>query len=65
VIIEDKGSGISLIPDLRCEPGVPRPTPFKPDTDKINRMSAQSSRIQAGQVHLPGGKHGSRTSAPS
>jgi predicted phage terminase large subunit-like protein len=53
VIIEDKASGSSLIQDLQCEPGVPRPTPFKPETDKINRMSAQSSRIQAGQVHLP------------
>jgi len=53
VIIEDKGSGTSLIQDLQCTSGVPRPTPFKPDTDKITRMSAQSSRIQAGQVHLP------------
>src|SRR5713226_5207167 len=53
VIIEDKGSGTSLIQDLSCEPGIPRPIPFKPDYDKITRMSAQSSRIEAGQVHLP------------
>ncbi len=53
VIIEDKGSGTSLIQDLSCEPGMPRPIPFKPDSDKITRMSAQSSRIEAGQVHLP------------
>jgi predicted phage terminase large subunit-like protein len=25
VIIEDKGSGTSLIQDLSCEPGIPRP----------------------------------------
>jgi predicted phage terminase large subunit-like protein len=53
VIIEDKGSGTSLIQDLSCEPGIPRPIAFKPDGDKITRMSAQSSRIEAGQVHLP------------
>ena len=53
VIIEYKGSGMQLIQDLQCEPGVPRPTAFTPDTDKIIRMSAQSSRIVAGQVHLP------------
>jgi len=53
VIIEDKGSGTSLIQDLSCTSEIPRPIPFKPDYDKITRMSAQSARIENGQVHLP------------
>jgi predicted phage terminase large subunit-like protein len=55
VIIEDKCSGTSLIQDLGYEStlGFPRPTPFSPETDKLTRMSAQSARIEAGQVHLP------------
>jgi predicted phage terminase large subunit-like protein len=52
VLIEDKGSGISLIQDLR-ESGIVSPIPFRPEGDKIVRMSAQSPRIEAGQVHLP------------
>jgi predicted phage terminase large subunit-like protein len=53
IIIEDKGSGTQLIQDLQGEPGIPRPIAFKPDTDKVTRMSAGSARIEAGQVHLP------------
>jgi predicted phage terminase large subunit-like protein len=53
IVIEDKGNGTSLIQDLQYEPGIPRPIAFVPDTDKLTRMSAQSARIEAGQVHLP------------
>jgi predicted phage terminase large subunit-like protein len=53
IIIEDKGSGTSLIQTLSYEAGIPRPTAFKPDVDKTTRMSAQSSRIEARQVRLP------------
>jgi predicted phage terminase large subunit-like protein len=53
IIIEDKGSGTSLIQDLSYESGIPRPIAFKPIGDKIPRMSAQSARIEGRQVHLP------------
>ena len=43
ILIEDKGSGTTLIQDLQYEPGIPRPIPFIPDTDKVTRMSAQSA----------------------
>ena len=51
LIIEKKGSGLSLIQDLRRENvhviGV------DPDGDKIMRMAAQTAPIEAGAVHLP------------
>ena len=55
VIIEDRGSGISLIADLRQggAAGNPMPIAFDPVGDKITRMSAQSGPIEAGQVLLP------------
>ena len=42
VIIEDKGSGTSLIQDLGCDSalGFPRPTPFTLEIDKLTRMNA-------------------------
>jgi predicted phage terminase large subunit-like protein len=52
VVIEDKGSGTSLIQDLKRE-GAVRPIAFMPEGDKLTRMSAQSAKIEAGQVHLP------------
>ncbi len=52
VVIEDKGSGTSLIQDLKRE-GVVWPIAFMPEGDKLTRMSAQSAKIEAGQVHLP------------
>ena len=52
VLVEDKGSGTSLIQDLRRE-GVVRPIAFEPERDKITRMSTQSAKIEAGHVHLP------------
>jgi predicted phage terminase large subunit-like protein len=51
LLIEKKGSGLSLIQDLRRENihaiGV------DPDGDKILRMAAQTAPIEAGAVHLP------------
>ncbi len=57
VIIENKGSGISLIDDLRQggEAGDPMPISFDPESDKITRMSAQSAQIEAGRVFLARG----------
>jgi predicted phage terminase large subunit-like protein len=52
VLIEDKGSGTSLIQDLRRS-GQVHPIACMPETDKVTRMSAQSAKIEAGLVHLP------------
>ncbi len=52
VLIEDKGSGTSLIQELRWE-GSLRPISINPNKDKITRLSTQSAKIEAGQVHLP------------
>ncbi len=51
VLIEDKGSGTSLIQDLKTE-GL-RCITIKPEADKVTRMSTVSARIEAGYVHLP------------
>ena len=51
VLIEDKGSGSSLIQDLRTE-GL-HCIAIEPEGDKVTRMSAVSARIEAGHVHLP------------
>ncbi|MFC0218027.1 phage terminase large subunit [Pseudochelatococcus lubricantis] len=51
ILIEDKGSGTSLIQDLkrdRCHT-----IAIKPESDKVVRMSACSARIEAGAVLLP------------
>ena len=54
IVIEDKGSGISLIQDLRGgNENVPYPISFTPEIDKVTRMSAQSAKIEAGHVFLP------------
>jgi predicted phage terminase large subunit-like protein len=54
IIIEDKGSGISLIQDLRgADEGVPYPIAFTPEADKVTRMSTQSAKIEARHVFLP------------
>jgi predicted phage terminase large subunit-like protein len=54
IVIEDKGSGISLIQDLHGgNENVPYPISFTPETDKVTRMSAQSAKIEAGHVFLP------------
>ena len=52
VLIEDKGSGTSLLQDLRSEWDL---TPFaiQPEADKPTRMMTQTALIEAGQVFLP------------
>ena len=52
VLIEDKSSGTQLIQELR-EQKLVRATAVIPEGDKIMRMHAQSSKIEAGQVHVP------------
>jgi predicted phage terminase large subunit-like protein len=51
ILIEDAGSGTSLIQELYGQhiPAVP----IRPEGDKVMRMSAQSAKIEAGAVHLP------------
>jgi predicted phage terminase large subunit-like protein len=51
LIIENKGSGMSLLQDLRQHDIYP--IGIEPEGDKIMRMSAQSARIEAGSVLLP------------
>ena len=51
LLIEDKGSGMSLIQDLKTE-GI-RAIPVKPTMDKVMRMNAHTARIEAGCVHIP------------
>jgi predicted phage terminase large subunit-like protein len=50
LLIEDKGSGMSLIQDLKGE-GI-RAIPVKPTADKIMRMNAHTARIEAGCARL-------------
>jgi predicted phage terminase large subunit-like protein len=54
VLIEDKGSGTSLVQDIRSEntSGMQNPIGVMPEGDKITRMSAQSAKIEGGQVYL-------------
>lgn len=51
LIIEDAGSGISLIQDLKIERI--RAIPFRPKVEKVIRVSQQSAKIEAGHVFLP------------
>jgi predicted phage terminase large subunit-like protein len=51
LLIERKGSGLSLIQDLQRERIYP--IGVDPDGDKIMRMAAQTAPIEAGVVHLP------------
>ncbi len=55
VLIEDKASGTALIQDLQNDPiaSARRPIAIEPDSDKVTRASAQSAKIESGQVHLP------------
>ena len=54
VLIEDKGSGTSLVQDIGSEntSGMQNPIGVMPEGDKITRMSAQSAKIEGGQVYL-------------
>ncbi len=51
LLIEKKGSGLSLIQDLQRQNI--RPIGVDPEGDKIMRMAAQTAPIEAGAVHLP------------
>jgi predicted phage terminase large subunit-like protein len=51
ILIEDKGSGTSLIQDLRADQVFA--IAINPEADKVVRMSACSARIEAGSVLLP------------
>jgi predicted phage terminase large subunit-like protein len=52
LLIENKGSGMSLIQDLRRRERI-YAVAVEPVGDKIMRMNAQTARIEAGSVHLP------------
>ena len=52
VLIEDIGSGKSLIQQLKSERKL-QPIAFKPEGSKVERMFAQSANIEAGYVYLP------------
>lgn len=52
VLIEDAGSGIGLIQDLKRTGGV-RATGIRPDRDKTARLESASLVVEAGDVYLP------------
>ena len=52
ILIEDKSSGTALIQELVAE-GIHGIQPYKPEGDKIMRMSAQTGTIQSGMVYIP------------
>ncbi len=55
VLIEEATFGLALLQDLRqnTPEGMVRPIGVKPVGDKLDRMHVQSTRIEAGVVHLP------------
>ncbi len=55
ILIENAGPGMALLQDLWRNPprGMPRPIGRKPEASKVDRMVAQSAKIEAGHVHLP------------
>jgi predicted phage terminase large subunit-like protein len=55
ILIEDKASGMALIQDLQQDRSaeIPAPIEIEPEGDKLTRAAAQSSVIEAGQVHIP------------
>lgn len=52
MVVEDKGSGTSLIQTLRKNTGIPV-VEYKPDRDKIGRANAASGYQHAGKLFLP------------
>lgn len=55
LLIEDAGTGTALIQRLKNEApsGVPSPLPRRPKLDKISRLEAAGSMIEAGDLLLP------------
>lgn len=51
LVIEDKGSGTSLIQQLRKDGIYPREV--KPEADKVTRMVGETAIMEAGKVFLP------------
>ena len=47
--------GMNLLQDIRHSPvpGTLRPIGVRPDGGKLERMAAQTAKIEAGHVHLP------------
>jgi predicted phage terminase large subunit-like protein len=52
ILVEDKGSGTSLVQDLSSGTTLPL-IPIQPDVDKVERAHAVTSTIKAGNVFLP------------
>jgi predicted phage terminase large subunit-like protein len=52
VLIEDRASGTQLIQELVAE-GLHAVTRYRPQSDKVMRMHAQTAAIENGFVHLP------------
>ena len=52
MLIEDKASGTQLIQELMGG-GLYAVTRYRPQTDKVMRMHAQTAMIENGFVHLP------------
>ena len=50
-LIEDKGSGTSLIQDLRSENKAP--IPINPEGDKVTRLAAVSVQFESGAIWFP------------
>jgi predicted phage terminase large subunit-like protein len=55
ILIENAGPGMALLQDLRRDlpPGMPWPIGQKPDGSKLDRMVAQTAKIENGHVYLP------------
>jgi predicted phage terminase large subunit-like protein len=51
LLVENKGSGMSLVQDLRND-GI-HAVAVDPEGDKVMRMNAETARIEAGAVSLP------------
>jgi predicted phage terminase large subunit-like protein len=56
LLIENKGSGMSLIQELKRDHHI-HPVAIDPEGEKIIRMTAQTARIEAGCVSLPRRAH--------
>ena len=52
LLVEDQGSGQSLLQELKTETSLPL-KPIKPDTDKFTRASAITPLVESGRLFLP------------
>jgi predicted phage terminase large subunit-like protein len=55
ILVENAGPGMNLLQDLSTTmpEGMTRPIGVKPEGSKVERMVAQSAKIEAGHVYLP------------